>query len=36
MKQLQPSIDIAVNIIKSFVLAGMDITMNQFNKLGKK
>ena len=36
MKQLQPSIDIAVDIIKSFVLAGMDITMNQFNKLGKK
>ena len=35
-KVLQPSIDIAVDIIKSFVLAGMDITMNQFNKLGKK
>ena len=36
MKTLQPSIDIACDIIKSFVLAGIDITMNQFNKLGKK
>jgi len=35
LKQLQPSIDTAVEIIKSFVLAGIDITMNQFNKLGK-
>jgi PTH1 family peptidyl-tRNA hydrolase len=35
LKQLQPSIDTAVDIIKSFVLAGIDITMNQFNKLGK-
>ena len=33
---LQPSIDTACEIIKSFVLAGIDITMNQFNKLGKK
>ena len=32
---LQPSIDTAVEIIKSFVLAGIDIPMNQFNKLGK-
>ena len=32
---LQLSIDTAVEIIKSFVLAGIDITMNQFNKLGK-
>ena len=32
---LQPSIDMAVEIIKSFVLAGIDITMNQFNKRGK-
>ena len=32
---LQLSIDRAVEIIKSFVLAGIDITMNQFNKLGK-
>ena len=34
-KELQPSIDLAVEIIKSFVLAGIDITMNQYNKLGK-
>ena len=32
---LQLSIDTAVEIIKSFVLAGIDITMNQFNKRGK-
>ena len=36
LKTLQPSIDTAVEIIKSFVMAGIDITMNQFNKLGKK
>lgn len=36
LKMLQPSIDTAVEIIKSFVLAGIDITMNQFNKLGKR
>ena len=36
MKTLQPSIDMAVAIIKSFVLAGLNITMNQFNKFGKK
>jgi len=36
MTTLQPSIDLAGEIIKSFVLAGIDITMNQFNKLGKK
>ena len=36
LKELQPSIDLGVDIIKSFVLAGIDITMNQFNKLGKK
>ena len=33
---LQPSIDTAVKVIESFILAGIDITMNQFNKLGKK
>jgi PTH1 family peptidyl-tRNA hydrolase len=32
---LQPTIDVAVDIIKSFVLAGVDFTMNQYNKLGK-
>lgn len=36
LRTLQPSIDEAVEIIRSFVLAGLDITMNQFNKLGKK
>lgn len=35
LKTLQPSIDIAVDIIKSFALAGIDITMNQYNKFGK-
>lgn len=35
MQILQPRIDMAVDIIKSFVLAGIDITMNQYNKLGK-
>ena len=33
---LQPAIDMAVDIIKSFVLAGIDVTMNQYNKLGKR
>ena len=36
LRQLQPAIDTAVEIIRSFVLAGIDITMNQFNKLGKR
>ena len=36
LKALKPSIDTAVEMIKSFVLAGIDITMNQYNKLGKK
>ena len=36
LTQLQPAIDVAVEVIKSFVLAGIDITMNQYNKLGKK
>ena len=36
IKTLQPSIDMAVERIKSFVLAGLNITMNQFNKFGKK
>ena len=29
------AINLGVDIIKSFVLAGIDITMNQYNKLGK-
>lgn len=36
LKTLKPSLDTAVEIIKSFVLAGIDFTMNQYNKLGKK
>ena len=35
MQILQPRIELATEIIKSFVLAGIDITMNQYNKLGK-
>ena len=35
LKALQPSLDLGVEIIKSFVLAGIDLTMNQYNKLGK-
>ena len=36
MEVLQPTIDTSVDIIRSFVLQGIDNTMNQFNKLGKK
>ncbi len=36
LKTLQPAINLGVDIIKSFVLAGIDITMNQYNKLGKR
>ena len=36
LQVLQPTINMAVDIVKSFVLAGIDITMNQYNKLGKK
>jgi PTH1 family peptidyl-tRNA hydrolase len=35
MQVLQPTIDMAGDIIKSFVLAGINITMNQYNKFGK-
>lgn len=35
MKTLQPTIDMGVDIIKSFVLQGIDGTMNQYNKFGK-
>lgn len=35
LETLQPAIDTAVEIIRSFVLAGIDITMNQFNMKGK-
>lgn len=32
MKTLAPAIDTACEMIRSFVLAGVDITMNQYNK----
>ena len=35
LQQLQPVIDLAVKIIPSFVLAGIDVTMNEYNQLGK-
>ena len=35
-QELEPSVNLACEIIKSFVLAGIDITMNQYNKLGKR
>ena len=35
-EHLQPSVDMAVEMIRSFVLAGIDVTMNQYNKYGKR
>ena len=35
LQTLQPAIDVAVDIVRSFVLAGIDMTMNQYNKIGK-
>ena len=35
LRLLQPSLDLGVDIIRSFVLSGIDVTMNQYNKLGK-
>ena len=35
LDKLQPCIELGADIIKSFVLAGIDVTMNQYNKLGK-
>ena len=35
-QQLKPAVETAVDVIKSFVLAGIDITMNQYNNKGKK
>ena len=32
MKALAPALDTACEMIRSFVLAGVDITMNQYNK----
>ena len=36
MKELQPTFDRSVEIMKSFVLQGVNNTMNQYNKFGKK
>ena len=36
MKILQPTLDLSVDIAKSFVLQGIDNTMNQYNKLCKR
>ncbi len=33
---LKPRIELAAEIVKSFVLAGIDVTMNQYNRLGKQ
>ncbi|MBQ6652427.1 MAG: aminoacyl-tRNA hydrolase [Prevotella sp.] len=35
LQALQPAINTAVEIIRSFVLAGINITMNQYNERGK-
>ena len=35
MQKLLPTIDTSINIIKSFVLQGINATMNQFNSMGK-
>ncbi len=35
MQLLSPALELAVKVVQSFVLAGIDITMNQYNKLGK-
>ena len=35
MQTLQPTLDLSVDIIKGFVLQGIDETMNAYNKLGK-
>ena len=36
MKELQPTFARSVDIMKSFVLQGINNTMNQYNKFGKK
>ena len=36
IKELQPTFDRSVEIMKSFVLQGINNTMNQYNKFGKK
>lgn len=36
MKVLQPTFDLSIEMIKSFVLHGINNTMNQYNRLGKR
>ena len=36
LAKLQPRIELAADIVKSFILAGIDFTMNQYNRLGKQ
>ena len=36
LKTLEPTLETGCEIIRSFVLQGIDTTMNQYNKLGKK
>lgn len=36
MKVLQPTFDLSLEMIKSFVLQGINNTMNQYNRLGKR
>lgn len=36
MLELTPAIEHSIDIIKSFALAGINLTMNAYNKLGKK
>ena len=35
LRVLQPRIEVAAEVVKSFVLSGIDFTMNQYNKVGK-
>lgn len=35
-KLLEPTLELGTEIIKSFVLAGLNFTMNQYNRQGKK
>lgn len=35
MEKLTPAIDMAIEVVKSFVLAGINITMNHYNGKGK-
>jgi len=35
LKILNPRLELAAEVVKSFILAGIDFTMNQYNRLGK-